>query len=102
MFWKKKKKEKKKKEFSKALLIQESILIWIITLSVIALAFFCLSIQAYAELPWLTAMVSCPWVAYGTSQAFYYKKAEKENTKNGIKYESVMAELTPPEDGGVG
>lgn len=42
------------------------------------------------------------WVAYGTSQAFYYKKAEKENTKNGIKYESVMAELTPPEDGGVG
>ena len=27
------------------------------------------------------------------SQAFYYNKAKKENTKDGIKYESVMHEL---------
>jgi hypothetical protein len=35
-------------------------------------------------------MASCPWAAYGASQAFYYKKAEKENTKGGIKYDTVM------------
>lgn len=36
-----KKKNKKKNAFSKVLLIQESILIWIDTISGIALAFYC-------------------------------------------------------------
>ena len=84
----------KKKEFSKILLIQESILIWIITLSFIALAFYCVANQYFSELPWLTTMVAFPWTAYGVSQAFYYKKSEKENTAGGIKYESVMASIT--------
>jgi hypothetical protein len=37
-------------------------------------------------------MVAFPWTAYGVSQTFYYKKAEKENTKGGIKYDTVLAE----------
>ena len=42
-------------------------------------------------------MAACPWGAYAVSQAAYYKKAEKENTKGGIKYESIMKQLdTPP------
>ena len=81
-----------KTEFSKKLLIQESFLIWIITLSFIALAFMCICKQYFGELPWLAAMCACPWAAYGASQAFYYRKAEKENTRGGIKYESVMQE----------
>ena len=85
--------EKKKKEFSKALLIQESILIWVITLAFLALAAFCVWKDYTGSLPWLTAMVSLPWTAYGVSQCFYYNKAKNENTKNGIKYETVMAEL---------
>lgn len=93
----KKTKEKKKKEFSKVLLIQESMLIWIMTLALITLAFICVFNQAYAELPWLTAMVALPWTAYGVSQAYYYKKAAKENTTGGIKYETVMAELEEEE-----
>ena len=35
------KKNKNQKEYSKALLTQESILIWVTTLSLIGLAFFC-------------------------------------------------------------
>ena len=58
---------KKKKEFSKILLIQESILIWIMTLSFIALAFYCVTNQYFSELPWLAAMVAFPWTAYGAS-----------------------------------
>ena len=88
---KKKKKKKTPMEFSKLLLIQESILIWIITISFIILAFVCIASGFFGELPWLAAMAAFPWTAYGTTQAFYYKKAEKENTKNGIKYETVMA-----------
>ena len=83
-------KKKKKKEFSKSLLVQESILIWITTIAFVGLAFFCVIKQYFGELPWLAAMVGFPWAAYGVSQACYYKKAEKENTKGGIKFESVI------------
>ena len=84
--------KKKKTEFSKGLLIQESILIWVITISFLVLAFICVFNQSYSELPWLTAMAGFPWTAYGVSQAMYYRKAERENTAGGIKYETIMAE----------
>ena len=91
----KKRKNKKKQslEFSKKLLVQESALIWVITLSFIVLAFVCIKNQYFGELPWLAAMCAFPWTAYGASQAFYYKKSEKENTRGGLKYESTMKEM---------
>lgn len=101
----KNKKEKKQKEFSKSLLIQESILIWIVTLAFIVLAFFCVVNQYFGELPWLTAMAGFPWTAYGVSQACYYRKAQKENTQGGIKYATIMTELenlTASPEGGEG
>ena len=90
-------KNHKKQEFSKILLIQESILIWIHTIALLVLAFICVFHGFFAELPWLTAMVALPWTAYGVSQHAYYKKAEKENTKNGIIYETAMLDLNPDE-----
>lgn len=89
----KKKKNKKKLEFSKTLLVQESILIWITTLAYIALAFYCIMNSYIGSLPWLTASASLPWAAYGVSQVFYYKKSTVENAKDGIKYESVLRSL---------
>lgn len=88
-----KKEQKTKLEFSKSLLVQESILIWVHTIAMIVLAYICIMHEYLGELPWLTAMTSLPWVAYGVSQGFYYNKAKAENTKSGIKYETVMAEL---------
>lgn len=82
----------KKIEFSKLLLLQESILIWIMSLTFLVLAFFCIWKGYMGSLPWLAAMVAFPWTAYGVSQAFYYKKAMAENTKDGIKYESIILE----------
>ena len=91
--FKKKNKENKKKTFSKALLIQESILIWIITLAFITLAFICvLQGMSMVEIGFLTVLPGVAWTAYGVSQAFYYKKSEKENTKDGIIYETAMLE----------
>ena len=84
---------KKKQEFSKLLLIQESILIWFVTIAFVVLAYVCVINQYFGELPWLAAMAGFPWTAYGVSQACYYKKAEKENTKDGIKYATTMASL---------
>ena len=86
------KKQKKSLEFSKTLLIQESALIWVHTISMIVLAFICVFKNAYAELPWLTAMVSLPWAAYGVSQHAYYRKAQAENTQGGIVFENALAQ----------
>lgn len=89
------KKENKKKTFSKGLLIQESILIWIITLAFIVLAFICvIQGMSMVEIGFLTVLPGVAWTAYGVSQAFYYKKSEKENTKDGIIYETAMLEAT--------
>lgn len=95
----KKNKRRKKKEFSKVLLIQESALIWINTLAYIVLAFYCVRLGYIGSLPWLTAGASLPWAAYGVSQACYYHKATKENTKNGIKYETVLSQQNTNTEG---
>lgn len=86
----KKNDKKEKLSFSKALLVQESILIWIITITFLILAFYCVIKQYFGELPWLSVIVSFPWAAYGISQAYYYKKSTKENTTGGIVYEQAM------------
>lgn len=80
----------KKTEFSKFLLVQESVLIWIMTIAFIALAFICVFNGYLGTLPWLAAMVSFPWGAYGMSQAFYYNKSKAENTQGGIVYDTAM------------
>ena len=85
---------KKKTEFSKTLMVWETILIWVVTLSFIGLAYICIINQYLGELAWLGAIYAFPWAAYGVSQACYYKKAEKENTQGGIKYDSVMSAIS--------
>lgn len=85
-------------EFSKKLLIQESLLIWVVTLAFIVLAFICISNGYLGELPWLAAMAACPWGAYAVGQGFYYRKAEKENTAGGIKYDMAMQKIKTNDD----
>lgn len=96
------KKQAKHKEFSKVLLIQESILIWIITITFIILAFVCVTCGFVGSLPWLAPLVGFPWTAYGVSQACYYNKSKKENTQGGIKYATTMQQFSSfpePEEG---
>lgn len=85
----------KHSEFSKILLLQESALIWIMTISFIILAFYCVIYGYVGTLPWLTSMVALPWTAYGFSQAFYYNKSKAENTKGGIKFETTVNKSFP-------
>lgn len=86
--------QKKKKEFSKLLLIQESVLIWIMTLAFIVLAFICVFNGYLGTLPWLAAMAGFPWTAYGVSQACYYNKSKAENTQGGITYDTAFIQST--------
>lgn len=86
---------KKGKEFSKLLLIQESVLIWIVTIACIIMAFICIFTASFVELPWITAMAACPWGAYAISQNAYYKKAMMENTQGGIIYDGLFGSSNP-------
>lgn len=81
---------KKPRPFSKVLLIQESILIWILTFSFIILAFVCVSTGYTGSLPWLSVTLTGAWSAYGISQAMYYNKSKAENTKGGIVYDTAV------------
>ena len=87
--------EKKKYPFSKILLIQESILIWLITLSCLVMAFICIFTGSFVELPWITAMVGCPWAAYAITQNAYYKKSMIENSQGGIIYDGLFGASNP-------
>lgn len=85
----------KKYPFSKVLLIQESILIWLITICCIAMAFICIFTGSFVELPWITAMVGCPWAAYAITQNAYYKKSMIENSQGGIVYDGLFGTTNP-------
>lgn len=83
----------KKRAFSKTLLIQESFLIWLVTLAFILLAFICVLKGYMGSLPWLSVTLSCPWAAYAVSQAMYYSKSKAENTKGGIIYDTAINQI---------
>ena len=89
---------KKKREFSKVLLIQESILIWITTLALLGLAFICIMNGYLGSLPWLASMIGFPWSAYGISQAFYYNKSKAENVQGGIVYQQYSNTVDTAEE----
>lgn len=79
-----------KTAFSKTLLIQESILIWLLSLSFIGLAYLCVVKGFSGSLPWLSVTLTGAWTAYGVSQAMYYNKSKAENTKGGIVYDTAI------------
>lgn len=80
-----------KLEFSKWLIKQESVLIWIITLSYIGLAVMAVIRGYTGSLPWLSVLPGVAWSAYGVSQGFYYNKAKAENTEGGIVHAAAKA-----------
>lgn len=102
MSLKKRKLKKEKVQFSKTLIIQESALIWIITICCLIMAFMCIVRGSFIELPWISVLVGAPWGAYGVSQAFFYKKSEKENTKDGITYLKAQQAFLAEDDSAVG
>ena len=89
---KKRKERPKGVEFSKEIMRMEMRLLWINTIGVLGLAFFCVYKSFDAAFPWLSAMVSLPWAAWGVSKTGYTMKSVKENTSGGIVYESAMRE----------
>ena len=75
-------------EFSKLIVIFETILIAILTIKILSLIELSIRSQFDGLFPYLTTLVSVAWAAYGTSVSFYYNKAKLENK---IKLEKLGA-----------
>ena len=84
---------KKHTEFSKILLLQESVLVWITTLVCLGFGYLCIIRGYLGSLPWVSSIIASCYAAYAVSQAFYYKKAQTENSVGGIKYETTLQQL---------
>lgn len=77
------------RQFSKLLLMLESGIVLFTTAAGFFLANKAINAGYVGALPWLTAMVTACWGAYGTSAACYYNKSKAENTKGGIVFEAA-------------
>jgi len=86
------KRKGKKVAFSKIIFIGVSML----TISVVI--FSCRMIYITGDLSPLAYLIPSVFAELATATGFYYKKAEKENTKGGIVYDSAMAEKVNNEE----
>ena len=82
----KRNKGKKKIAFSKIIFAGVSIM----TISVVI--FSCRMIYVTGDLSPLAYLIPSVFAELATATGFYYRKAEKENTKGGIVYDAAMAE----------
>ena len=83
--------EKKQQEFSKKLISDIRLLLWVVTLGGLVLAAYCIRKGYTGSLPWLTAMVGLPWTAHGTVCAFYLNLCKSDHKEGGITFEAARA-----------
>lgn len=82
---------KKKPEFSKRLIADIRLLLWVVTVGGLVLAAWCIARGYTGSLPWLSAMVGLPWTAHGTVCSFYLNMAKSDHKEGGITFETAKA-----------
>lgn len=75
------KEEKIHIEFSKLILIFETILVAYVSHRVLGFVETAIALNYQGTLPYLTTFISAVWAAYGASVSFYQSKSAKENIK---------------------
>lgn len=70
-----------KLEFSKLILIFETILVGYVSYKVLGFVDTAINTGFEGSLPYLTTFISAVWAAYGASVSFYQNKSGKENVK---------------------
>lgn len=74
-------KKKQRFEFSKLILIFETILVAYVSYRVLGFVDIAIATQFTGSLPYLTTFISAVWAAYGASVSFYQNKSARENVK---------------------
>lgn len=83
--------EKRKTDFSKRLVLDIRILLWVVTVGALLLAAWCIKRGYTGSLPWLSAMVGLPWTAHGVVCSFYLNMAKSDHKEGGITFEAAKA-----------
>ena len=78
-------------DFSKQLIVDIRVLLWVVTVGGLFLAFYCIRKDFTGSLPWISAMVGLPWTAHGTVCAFYLNMAKSDHRSGGITYDAAAA-----------
>jgi hypothetical protein len=86
-----KRREKKKLDYSKRLISDIRWLLWVVTVGVLLLSFYCIRKDYTGALPWLTAMIGLPWSAHGVVCSFYMDMAKSDHKEGGITYDAAKA-----------
>lgn len=86
-----KKKKTKQREWSKQLIADIRILLWVVTIGGLVLAGWCIHKGFIGSLPWLSAMVGLPWTAHGVICSCYLNMAKSDHRVGGITYEKAKA-----------
>lgn len=71
----------KKIQFSKLIIIIETILTMYVTYEVIELIKTVITNNFEGSLPYLTTLITVVWGAYGVSVSYYYSKSKCENVE---------------------
>lgn len=88
---------KRKVAFSKRLIADIRVLLWVVTLGGLALAAYCIYWGFTGSLPWLSAMVGLPWTAHGVVCSFYLNMAKSDHKEGGITFEAAKAKDFQPD-----
>lgn len=80
-----------KLEFSKRLIADIRVLLWVVTVGALVLAAWCIKKGYTGSLPWLSAMVGLPWAAHGTVCSFYLNMSKSDHRAGGITFEAAKA-----------
>lgn len=78
-------------DFSKRLIADIRVLLWVVTVGGLALSAFCIFKGFTGSLPWLSAMVGLPWTAHGTVCSFYLNLCKSDHSEGGITFETAKA-----------
>lgn len=90
---KQEKPRRKRKPYSQDILDREYRLLVFINVSAVLLAFYSIHEGIDSTIPWIVTMVSCSWAAWGVSKVAFNHKSTKENTKDGIIYDTAMKDV---------
>lgn len=82
---------RKSADYSKAMISDIRMLLWVVTVGGLALAAYCIHAEYTGALPWLSAMVGLPWTAHGVVCSFYLSMAKSDHKQGGITFESARA-----------
>lgn len=85
-------------QFSKLLILFETALVGYLTYEGVSIAKLAIENQMDVVLPWITAMVTASWAAYGFSAKYYYSKSLAENCKGGITYDKAFKDVMGVKD----